>query len=279
MLPREITTSPERDRWERAAKHAATIAMGDLVSGDLRASIDNLRAAAKQPVQEIIDKFRHEQRCQKLLDSCWWLRLPDWSAEERQRYRKAVEASLGEQPFTASDNDLAAARDKALAPFRAATDAVRAEQRALAEAEARRIQEQNHRNSLKQSYYLLPFDMPEAVCEQARAAIGRALDEHLEGTPLAILGAARDNALTPYLERHALITHALRGLFTLLLEYESERRLGGRRAETVQRELEPQIRKRLQAELSGQEPQEEAAKLVRRIVRELLGFKRQADAA
>ncbi len=200
-LPLEIRYSADAAQWQKAATDAATNAMGELVGRDLRASLDALRAVATQSVQAVIDAFRQEQRCHKLMSDSSWLRLSDGTAEQREQARAAAEQALRELPVTASDRELQTARDTAIAPFHAAIAEDRAAQRNRAEAEARQVQERNYRNSLKQPHWLLLYDLSAAEREQAHTAIVQAIDALPEGVRSSEASAAR--ALRPYLDRHA----------------------------------------------------------------------------
>jgi hypothetical protein len=196
-LPSEFRDSPE---VRAAAVRAAVPAMHQLLTGNIHAGIGDLRAAAAAPVESVVNAFRHERRCQILLDDRWWLRLPDGlSAEEQSRAKAAVALVLGELPATASDRDFCVARDIALRPFHAAVAEARTGYRAKADAEARRIRERNYRNSLVQPIWMIAYDLSGADAGQALAAIRVALDALPEGTPERDLQAARDGALQPYL--------------------------------------------------------------------------------
>jgi excisionase family DNA binding protein len=199
-LPWELRESPE---VRSAAVRAAVPAMHELLTGNINAGLGDLRAAAAAPVQTVVSAFRHERRCQRLLADRWWLRLPDVSTEEQSRAKAAVAHVLRELPATASDRDLDVARDFALRPFHAAVNQARAEQRARAEAEARRLHERNYRDSLVQPICLFAYDLSGADGEQALAAIREALDTLPQGTPEGDLAAARDRAVRPYLDARA----------------------------------------------------------------------------
>jgi hypothetical protein len=194
-LPWEFRDSSE---VRTAAVEAAVQALNDLFAG-IHATIGDMRAVAAAPVQDVVRASRHDRRIQKLLDDRSWLRLPDVSVEEQARAKAAVAAALRAQPATAFDHDLEAARDAALAPFHEAIATIHAEQRARAEAEARRIHERNYRNSLVQPIWLFAYDLSGAEGKQALAAIRGALDALPEGTPQSDLAAARDRAIRPFL--------------------------------------------------------------------------------
>jgi hypothetical protein len=196
-LPWEFRDSPE---VRAAAVRAAAPAMHQLLTGNIHAGIGDLRAAAAVPVQSVVSAFRHEHRCQRLLDDRSWLRLPEVSAEEQSRAKAAIARALRELPATTSDRDLDVARDFALRPFHTAIAQARAEQRSRAEVEARRIHERNYRDSLVQPIWLFAYDLSGADGEQALAAIREALDALPEGTPEGELAAARDRAVRPFLD-------------------------------------------------------------------------------
>jgi excisionase family DNA binding protein len=199
-LPWEFRDSPQ---VRNAAVDAAWQAMLALLARNIRAGMGDLRTAAAPAVQSVLNAFRHEHRCQKLLDDRWWLRLPDGTAEEQSQAKAAVATALRESPATASDRDLEAVRDAALAPFHAAIANARAEQRARARAEARRIHERNYRESLVGPLWLLLYDLSAAERQQANAAIREALDALPEGTSEHDLSAARDRAIRPFLDERA----------------------------------------------------------------------------
>lgn len=50
-------------RWQRAAIDAAKAVVDDLLSRDLRVSLEAMRARARQAVQPVTNRFRHAQRC------------------------------------------------------------------------------------------------------------------------------------------------------------------------------------------------------------------------
>jgi hypothetical protein len=92
------------------------------------------------------------------------------------------------------------ARDAALAPFHGAIAKARAEQQSRAEAETRKIQERNFRNSLTQTLWWSFYDLSAAEREQASTAVREALDALPEDTPGSDLAAARDRAVRSYLD-------------------------------------------------------------------------------
>ncbi len=200
-LPWEFRDSPE---VRTGAVDAAIAAMSELLASNLHAGIGELRAAAAVPVQAVVDRFRHQRRCQELVEDRWWLKLSDGTAEEHAQAKAAVALALRELPHTASDRDMEAARDAALAPFRAAFAQARAAQQAKGEAEARRIRERNYRDSLVQPLWLLAYDLSGTQGEQALAAIRDALDALPEGTPERELRAARNRAIRPYVDARRL---------------------------------------------------------------------------
>jgi excisionase family DNA binding protein len=273
-LPWEFRDSPE---VRTAAVEAAVSAMNDLLTGNIHATLRDLKAAATAPVQAVVSTFRHEHRCRKLLNDHWWLRLPDGTAEEQAQAKAAVETALLQQPFTKSDRDMEKARNSALAPFHAAVAQARAEQQTQQQADARQRQDRVNREAvLRSTSWKFPYGMPQE--ENALAAAREAIEGLPEYTSVRDLEAARDRAIKPYFEKHAerkrkedQITSGLHEVFPYLLKLEAENRLGSKRAYTLKCELEPKIRKQLEAEMKGQEPPEHVTKLVRRIVREALG--------
>jgi excisionase family DNA binding protein len=271
-LPWEFRGSPE---VRTAAVETAVSAMRDLLTGNIHSTLGDLRAVATAPVQAVVSTFRHEQRCRKLLNDRWWLRLPDGTAEDQAQAKAAVEAALHEQPFATSDRDMEKARDSALAPFHAAIAQARAEQQAQQQAEARQQQDRVNREAvLSYTCWKFPYGMPQK--ENALAAARAAIEGLPEYTSVRDLEAARDRAIKPYLERHAERKHredqimsGLGEVFPYLLKLEAEKRLGSKNAYTLKCELEPKIRKRLE-ELDQDTP-EQLTKIVRRLVREALG--------
>src|SRR5450755_1187806 len=186
-----------------AAVEAAVAAMNDLLAEHIHATTGDLRAVAAAPVQAVVAAFRHERRCQMLLEDRWWLRLPDGTAEEQAQAKTAVAKALREQLAIATERNLEAARDTALVPFHAAIAQARDEQQARAQAEARRTRERNYRTSLLQPIWLALSDLSGAEGEQALAAIREALDALPDGTTERDLAAARDRAIRPYLDARA----------------------------------------------------------------------------
>jgi excisionase family DNA binding protein len=274
LLPWDMRDSADADRWETAATKAATLAMGDLLAQDLHAPTAALRAAVKQPVEAVVSQFRHECRCHKLVDDYWWFRLPDATAEQRQRAKEAVLSAILAQPPGTSGTDLEHARDTALEPYRAAIAKARAEQQAQQEAEARRQQERSHRDSLKQALWAFPWGMPIAEQEQARSTIAKALDALPEGTPLHDLDAARDSAIKPYLDRHAewkrkeeLVRTAMQQIPAAVQKIKNDGWRLAKTPEALQAEFELVLRERI----SGTESADALPRLVRGLVRKHVG--------
>src|SRR5450755_1433749 len=200
-LPWEFRDSPEVGA---AAVEAASQAMQEVLAGNIHATLADLRAAAAAPVEAVLNALRHERRCQRLLDDGWWLKLPDGTAEQQAQAKAAVAHALRDLPSRASDRDLESARNAALAPCHQAIANARAQQRARDEAEARRSQERNHRDSLVSPAWLLLYDLTGAEVGQAIAAIREALDALPEGTSQGELSGARDRAFKAFLDARAL---------------------------------------------------------------------------
>jgi hypothetical protein len=115
---------------------------------------------------------------------------------------------------------------------------------------------------------------------QATEAVRQALAALPEGTPEHDLDGARDKAIKPYLDRHAeskrkdeLISVGMREVFPYLLKLETEKRLAGKASPfTLDNQLTPIVRERLQAEVTGTESPERVKRRAHHLVTEQLGL-------
>ena len=256
------------------ARKAAARALEDLRPD---ASYDEMRALAREAVKTVITAFESQKAAQVdaemrqnvIRDA----RLPrELSEEGREQAIKAITQAFSQVPEGASRSKLEQICDNLLAPVR---DAIRGQQ----EAEARRRQEQSHRDSVKQSTSGFPWDMPSAEGEKALAAVRVAIDGIPEGATESALIQCRERAIQPFLETHArrkrtepLIAAGLREILPFVQRLEADWEFE-KSAHDLEAELKPVILKRLDAELSGSETSEDVGKKVRRLVRQELDIR------
>jgi excisionase family DNA binding protein len=113
--------------WELRALRAARDAIARL-SNDVM--FDEMRAASIAAGREIARQHEDSEARRSIVDSVF-LRTPG----EQEKARQAVRAALDKLPLGVSRKEMEQARDSALAPFKAAEEAIRAEAQASSQAD------------------------------------------------------------------------------------------------------------------------------------------------
>ena len=148
MLPYAAREScGELTEWQVRAVRQAGSAIGGLRDG---ASVEEIRYAAKQAVAGVTAEFQAQQAAaddRRMRDQivCWtalgMLSL-NLSAHGREQAEQVVAAALAELPPGTPREELEQARDRALAPFRAAVAQCQEEERRKTQSEWRKVEQQ-----------------------------------------------------------------------------------------------------------------------------------------
>jgi hypothetical protein len=288
-LPSEARSYFKPTAWQSKATQAAREAIRQV---DRDASLPEIEEAARQAVEVTARQFEAHQAAQADTDLrehlVRWMTLPAGLPEhDKETAIQAVRQALAALPLGTSRPGLERAVEEALTPYRAAVaelqDQAQAEQRRnqdQAQAEQRRIQDRANRQSMIATLHrVVPLESGLALTPAARAAVAKAVNEPPEGASQRQLDEARDQALRPFLDaynrqrrKEEIVASALQQVLPRLVELEASGRwdLEGETAADLARQFTPAIRKRLELELTGQEPPEAVARRVRQLVRKEL---------
>jgi hypothetical protein len=244
--------------------------------------IEEMCAAAKQAVASVTAEYEAQQAAEadaelrrSVISSIW---LPaELSDHGRILATQAITTALEQLPQGTPRAALREAADRALEPFQKAIAEARAVQRAEQEAEERRRRDQSTRETvLRRLEWKFPYDLAEPDREQGRTAARQAIDALPADTSERDQDAARDRAVEPFLKAHErrklvepLIEAGLREILPYVRQLEAEWEFDTD-AQTLEAELKPLVRTRIEKRLTGKESREDVAKKVRRLVREEL---------
>lgn len=254
--------------WQVRTLNAAKAAIQQLRD---QATMEEIRTAADRAGDAIAREFGHHQACEKMASSVY---LRGGCNEDDQEARQAVLKVLTALPVGSNEKRMTETRDAALAPFH----------QRIADRQARERDRANR--EVVVGHAAFPSDFPREDKARAIAAARKALDTLPQGASMEALAQARDRVFAPLLATHSqskqkaeLVNAGVREIFPYLLKLQSETRLGGTgTAWGLDGRITPVIRKRLEAELRGQEAPEEVAKRVRKMVREELDIAPKAVA-
>jgi excisionase family DNA binding protein len=190
----------ELSAWQVQAVRAAAGAIGELPDD---ATSGEIRAAAKQAVARVEADFQAHKAAEK--DAEMRQRIMQWAPiphelndHGRDLAHKAIADALAKLPVGTPHDELLAARDKALAPFRAILAAWQADQ----QEQRRRQQEHQIREAIIAATPLcLPWSFPAAQREQLLTDVRRVIEHAPEGTSQRGLEQLRDQVLQPFLTR------------------------------------------------------------------------------
>jgi excisionase family DNA binding protein len=222
LLPYEARGSyGELSDWQVHAVRSVAAAIGELPDD---ATIEEIRAAAKQAVARVAAEFHESKAAQEDAQMreriIQWARLPELSDDGRELARTAIADAMAELPQGTPRHKLEQARDAVLSALNVAiaqrrqelaNEAAREqEERTRRQNEECRKREEQHRQQRERdtreivisgSTWRLPFDFSSAEREQVTAAVRKAIEQAPEGTPQRGLEQIRDQVLQPFLTR------------------------------------------------------------------------------
>lgn len=265
MLPyaaRRHYSTEDFTPWQTAAVRAAVAAIGELPNRP----IEEIRTAAKRAVRAVETGFDDDQMRQRAAREAIASLPAGLTKEARKLAETAISGAVAACPPGTSGPDLESACRKAIEPFRAALERQHA-------VEQDRVSRESVLNAAPWKLARLPTQER----EKALATIREHIAQLPEGTPTGALQEAADQAIQPYLKAQAqrdrkeqLIREGLCEIFSYILKLQADWDFKGKGAWTLEMDIKESIRKRLEAELTGNETPERIPKIVRRLVRDEL---------
>lgn len=268
-LPWDAKNIGQPSQWQIKATQNARQVIRQL---DKDASLAEIDAAARRAVELVAKEYEARKAAgedaemrQRVIR---WTSLPSGLTDQgRELATQAIAEAIATMPLGTPRHKLEQVRDEALAPFKQAVA-----------REQQRCQDQTVRQAVRGSVSL-PWDFPAGQKQEALAAVSKAISELPEGTPQRKLEEARDQAIQPLLDAHArqkrkakLIEEGLREILGYVLKLEPDWDFEGKTARMLEQEITGPIRKRLEAELTGDEPADQVEKRVRQLVRKELNI-------
>ena len=239
------------NEWKHRAARIAREAISNPRSGAALGEMENATSLALKP---LVAEFEHEEKITRAASSLWQ-HLPGATGDELHEAAETVAEALSEVSIGATDRQIEVARTEALAPIRqriTAREDIALRQRLIGDA------------GFTLTINGIAGNEREDALDDIRTALAK-----LPGRSRDNLERARDRVIDRYRQRKDLIESTLQGLSDyvekLHRKYEFEDS-----AWQITNQIRPDIQEALAGELEGDEDPEEAAQIMRRLVREEL---------
>jgi hypothetical protein len=252
-LPAAAKGTTQRSAWQVQAAAAAQQAVRRL---DDSASLEEVRLAAEEAVDEVLREFDHEQIRRKVIDT---FELRGATQEDRKDATGLVCQALAEVRVGTTEYQMRQLAEAALESIR---DRISRREDAAVRQEVLRV---------SYSHLRLPVRLWEPALEAARIA----LDQAPAAAPRKALEEVRDSAIQPFLaalaraqKKKELIQSALSEVYEYLRS-RCDSVYGLSAAFNRSRELSPLVEARLNEELTGDESPNAAKRRARKLTIEL----------
>ncbi len=213
-----------------------------------------IEGAIERACSPFVLQRQYNEECNRLMNGLW-SELPGGTSREIEQAKDAVREAFSGVKAGTPVRKLEQLRDQALASFKNAITS--------------RVDHENRTRLLGETIGL-SYRLPKTEVEEAVHEARNALSQLPTGTPQSELQQARDVVFERHKKKHALIEHAAGGALREYIRKLETNWDFDKSTTALQSELAEAVRYELTEEIDGTESQEQANRLMRRIVREEL---------